>query len=144
MKIEDATAVKISTKIFNWLPFDTLLFSQSSYQYHKKWHILLKDFSIDASSGLTPGGLRGGAAVLHYKQGRAIADLFWMMRLRSQITLESYLQEVAALNAQATLTYTFSADPHQGRRCHISSAVASCAAPGLRQTLTALVSTGLL
>ena len=104
MKIEDATAVKISTKIFNWLPFDTLLFSQSSYQYHKNWHILLKDFSIDASSGLTPGGLRGGAAVLHYKQGRAIADLLWMMRLRSQITLESYLQEVAALNAQATLT----------------------------------------
>ena len=96
MKIEDATAVKISTKIFNWLPFDTLLFSQSSYQYHKKWHILLKDFSIDASSGLTPGGLRGGAAVLHYKQGRAIADLLWMMRLRSQITLESYLQEVIA------------------------------------------------
>jgi hypothetical protein len=40
---------------------------------------------------------------MHYKQGRPIADLLWLMRLRSQVTLESYLQEVAAMNALADL-----------------------------------------
>ena len=104
MKIEDVTAVKIIVKIFNLLPSDSMLFNQNGYQYRKKWGILLEDFSIDATAGLTPGGLRGGAAVLLYKQGRPISDLLWLMRLRSQVTLESYLQEVAALNALAGLT----------------------------------------
>ena len=43
---------------------------------------------------------------MHYKNGRPIADLLWLMRLRSQTTLESYLQEVAALNALSLLTPT--------------------------------------
>jgi len=44
--------------------------------------------------------LQGGAAAYHYKNGKEISDLLWLLRLRSQSTLESYLQEVAALNPQ--------------------------------------------
>jgi hypothetical protein len=40
---------------------------------------------------------------MHYKQGRPIADLLWLMRFRLQVTLESYLQEVPAMNALADL-----------------------------------------
>lgn len=103
MKIADVTAVKVITKIFKLLPYDSALFNQNAYQYRKRWDLLMSDFEIPKDSGLTPGGLRGGAAVYHYKQGKPIGDLLWLMRLRSQITLESYLQEVAAMNALATL-----------------------------------------
>ena len=103
MKISDSTAVKILRVIYRKLPFDDFLFQQTAYHYRRKWDLLLSDFSLNKNSGLTPGGLRGGAAVMHYKRGKPIADLLWLMRLRSQITLESYLQEVAAMNALAAL-----------------------------------------
>lgn len=48
-------------------------------------------------------GLRGGFAVWSYRAGYPIQDIMWSLRLRSQITLESYLQEAAALNCFSTL-----------------------------------------
>ena len=36
-------------------------------------------------------------------EGKLIQDLLWLLRLRSQTTLETYLQEVAALNLFARL-----------------------------------------
>jgi len=97
MKVSDPTACKLLHKVFFRLPLDALLFAATHYQYRKRWDILLEVLGVDPALRLTPGGLRGGAAVYHYRAGRAINDVLWLLRLRNQQTLESYLQEVAAL-----------------------------------------------
>ena len=79
------------------------LFGASAYQYRKRWDLAIDAFCRGSTPTLTPGGLRAGSAVYHYKMGKPIADLMWLMRLRSQTTVESYLQEVAALNVLATM-----------------------------------------
>ena len=94
---------------------DAPLFGASAYQYRKRWDLLLELLGISKDFKLTAGGLRGGAAVFHYKNGKPISDLLWLLRLRSQSTLESYLQEVAALNLVAAL-------PLQVRLCIHSTA----------------------
>ena len=104
MRIADSYAVKLLSVIFGRFESDELLFPGSHHQYRKRWDLLLQDFMIPKSAGSTPGCLRGGSAVFHYHSGKPIADILWMMRLRSQTTLESYLQEVAALNVLGALS----------------------------------------
>ena len=97
MKVNDSVAVKIISRIyFNYGPLDKL-FSGSHSQYRKRWDFLLKIFQIPTSLKLTPGGLRGGAAVAAYRKGRAITEIQWSLRLRNISTLESYLQETGTL-----------------------------------------------
>ena len=99
MKVSDPLACRLLHKVFQKLPMDALLFSASHYQYRKRWDIILEVLEVDAGLRLTPrGDSVGGAAVYHYRSGRAISDVLWLLRLRNQQTLESYLQEVAALN----------------------------------------------
>eukprot|EP00438_Fugacium_kawagutii_P001376 Skav232168 [mRNA] locus=scaffold1040:629053:640165:- [translate_table: standard] len=104
MKVTDVTASKLLSRIFKAVTQDEALFRASPYQYRKRWDLLLKTLGVPKHANLTPGGLRGGAAIWHYKAGKHIADLLWLMRLRSQATLEHYLQEVAALNAFASFS----------------------------------------
>ena len=103
MKIADPYVSKLLCRIFGGLHLDEPLFANTPYQYRKRWDFLVQALGIPKSIALTPGGLRGGAAVYHYKAGRGIADVMWMMRVRAQSTLESYIQEVSALNTVARL-----------------------------------------
>ena len=104
MKVTDGLACRLLSKIFRALDFDQSLFGSAAYQYRKRWDYLLLKLGIPKDISITPGGLRGGAAVFHYKHGKQIQDLLWLLRLRSQTTLECYLQEVAALNTFAKLS----------------------------------------
>lgn len=103
MKIADPYVSKLLCRIFGGLHLDEPLFANTPYQYRKRWDLLVQALGIPKSIALTPGGLRGGAAVYHYKAGHGIADVMWMMRVRAQSTLESYIQEVSALNTVARL-----------------------------------------
>jgi hypothetical protein len=103
MKVIDTKATKVLSKTIESTPLDQPLFNASPYQYCKRWDQILQLLGIDMSFGLTPGGVRGAAAVYHYKAGKPIQDLLWLMRLRSQTTLESYLQEVSVLHLLAKL-----------------------------------------
>ena len=58
---------------------------------------------IPDEAHITPGGLRGGGAVSQYRAGVSLPSLLWKMRLKQQQTLESYIQEVAALSALTSL-----------------------------------------
>ena len=80
---------------------DEPLYAGSAPSFRRRWDQLLSAFGVDASLGLTPGSLRGGGAVRHYKDGMSISNLMWAMRLRSVVTLESYLQEVSAVSVLA-------------------------------------------
>eukprot|EP00435_Cladocopium_sp_Y103_P036916 s1777_g9.t1 len=99
LKICDETTCRLLHLVFRNLEKDQLLFETNPYQFRKRWNLMLELLDIPASAGLTPGGLRGGFAVMAYRNGRSVQDIMWSMRLRSQVTLESYLQETASLNA---------------------------------------------
>ena len=103
MKVESKVACALLVKFFRKLDYDAPLFGATAYQYRRRWDFLLEKLQIKQLVCVTPGGLRGGAAVYHYKLGRPMQDLLWLMRLRRQTTLEAYLQEVAALNIFAQL-----------------------------------------
>ncbi len=103
LRVVDETACRILSILLRKLPEDAALFETSHYQYRKRWDALLRILNIPSTCRLTPGGLRGGYAVWAYRAGHGIQDIMWSLRLRSQITLEAYLQEAAALNCFATL-----------------------------------------
>ena len=103
MRVSDKHASLLLSRIFRKLPMQDPLFANTPYQYRKRWDLILATLGIEGESALTPGGLRAGSAVHHYRQGKPINDLMWMLRLRSQSTLESYIQEVASLNVLAKL-----------------------------------------
>ncbi|CAE7238074.1 unnamed protein product [Symbiodinium sp. CCMP2456] len=83
---------------------EDLLYNGSPSAFRKRWDELLRILAIPRSVSLTPGGLRGGGAVRAYREGLGIQDLMWRMRVRHATTLESYLQEVAALSVVPKLS----------------------------------------
>ena len=103
MRVSDKHASLLLSRLFKKLPMQDPLFGNTPYQYRKRWDLVLESLGIEGQAALTPGGLRAGSAVHHYRQGKPINDLMWMLRLRSQSTLESYIQEVASLNVLAKL-----------------------------------------
>lgn len=104
MKVDHPYVSRLLTRIFIDLDLDAPLFGSTPYQFRKRWDMLVSAFNIGKEHALTPGGLRGGAAVYHYKKGRHINDVMWLMRVRAQSTLESYIQEVSVLNTIAKLS----------------------------------------
>jgi len=82
---------------------DVAIYPFSSASYRSRWDRLLKIFQVPASERLLPGGLRGGGAVAFYTDDMPVPDLLWRMRLRHAVTLEHYLQEVAAVTTLASL-----------------------------------------
>eukprot|EP00435_Cladocopium_sp_Y103_P027124 s2178_g6.t1 len=103
LKVRDVTTCKLLHLVFRKMHKDTPLFPTTPYQFRKRWNLLLEMLAIPADANLTPGGLRGGFAVMAYRAGFSVQDIMWAMRLRSQVTLESYLQETASLNALVSL-----------------------------------------
>lgn len=103
LKIESTAAVRLLVKIFGEAEKEEMLYPGSPGVFRKRWDHLLMKLSVPPSSHLTPGGLRGGGCVALYRRGCSVTDILWRMRLRSVSTLESYLQEVAALSILTTL-----------------------------------------
>ena len=104
MRISDSYASRLISRLFGGLGLESPLCGYTPYHYRKRWDVIIETLGFAKPFQLTPGGLRGGAAVFHYRLGKPIQDLMWLLRLRSQTTLESYLQEVASLNILAQLS----------------------------------------
>ncbi|CAE7307382.1 unnamed protein product, partial [Symbiodinium sp. CCMP2456] len=96
--IKDASFSAFLEYVYSRVPPEERLYRGSASAFRKRWDELLLLLSVPKAAGLTPGGLRGGGAVKAYKEGVGIQDLMWRMRVRHAVTLESYLQEVAALS----------------------------------------------
>eukprot|EP00438_Fugacium_kawagutii_P031386 Skav227574 [mRNA] locus=scaffold154:229860:234654:- [translate_table: standard] len=103
MKIADPEAVVLLTKIFFGYQTSRPLYFGSPHQYRRRWDFVLKTFQVPSSCRLTPGGLRGGAAVAAYRAEVPIPEIQWRMRIRQQSTLESYLQETGTLTVYSEL-----------------------------------------
>ena len=85
-------------RVFKNLTPDEALFPGSPAAFRRRRDSLLEALLVPKSLQLTPAGLRGGGAVADYHRGTDLASLQWRMRIRHQVTLEAYLQEVAAEN----------------------------------------------
>eukprot|EP00438_Fugacium_kawagutii_P004856 Skav221077 [mRNA] locus=scaffold3118:408562:418463:- [translate_table: standard] len=96
LRIQDAGAVAFLERVFGPMDAALSLGACSTSTFRKRWIKLLEALKVPSSVRPTPGGIRGGGAVLAYRRGEAIQNILWRMRISSQRTLESYLQETAA------------------------------------------------
>ena len=123
MKIEHKQACILLADIYLAVDDSALLYPGSPSIYRRRWDKLLSLLGIPTSAKLTPGSLRGGAAVSAYKRGKPLNELLWVMRLRNLQTLESYLQEVAAIGVLRDLSQELR------KRLYAFSAVFDCLQP---------------
>ena len=79
------------SEFFQDLPRTQALYGGSPRVYRRRWDKVLLALGIPSHLRLTPGSLRGGGAVWAHKNGTAISDLQWRMRLGHQTTLAYYL-----------------------------------------------------
>lgn len=103
LKISNEQVIRVLERIFGPLDFSLRLFPHSASAFRRRWEKILDTLGVPRTLRPTPAGVRGGGAILAYKRGEAIQDIMWRMRLVSQATLESYLQELAAESLLAKL-----------------------------------------
>ena len=95
-KVETVEAVEFISKVFQPLESFLPLVPISSSVFRRRWEKLLDILEVPSVLRPTPASIRGGGAILAYRRGEAVQSILWRMRLKSQVTLESYLQELAA------------------------------------------------
>ena len=89
-------AVHFLDKVFGNLQKDELLYPISGANFRRRWDKLCLHLLIGWEHHLTPGSLRGGGALEEYRSGTDLQRILWRMRIRHLVTLEHYVQEVAA------------------------------------------------
>ena len=94
--ILDTELVSACEKVFKNLEPEVFLFPYSSHTFRRRWDEILRTLGVPTDLGLTPGCIRGGAAVHAYQTGVPVQDLLWRMRIQHLATLKHYLQEMAA------------------------------------------------
>ena len=97
-KVTHLQTIQLVRSAFGSLAPDDPLYPTTASTYRRRWDKLIDALGIDRKCNLTPGCLRPGGAVFLYHCETPIYDLLWRMRLKHLATLESYLQETAALN----------------------------------------------
>ncbi len=96
-KVTDEDTVRLAIEVFGHVPPDRFLYPSSLSSYRLRWDRLLETLAVPPTAKLTPGCVRGGGAVFMYHSGQPVSNIQWTMRLKNLATLESYLQETAAL-----------------------------------------------
>ena len=98
LKVVDDRAIRILETIYGVQKKEDQLYHGSPSVYRTRWNFLLRLLQIPTELRLTPSGLRGGGSIELYRKGESIANIQWRMRIRHVGTLESYIQEVAAVS----------------------------------------------
>ena len=104
LTISEPAFVLFLERLYASWPRDKPLYLGSPAAFRRRWDAILRCLRICKTFNLTPGGLRGGGCVHAFQQGCDLPLLMWKMRLRHQVTLESYLQEVIANSLLAKLS----------------------------------------
>ena len=98
LKVVDDRAIRLLETIYGVQRKEDQLYHGSPSVYRTRWNFLLRLLQIPTELRLTPSGLRGGGSIELYRKGESIANIQWRMRIRHVGTLESYIQEVAAVS----------------------------------------------
>ncbi|CAE7244239.1 unnamed protein product [Symbiodinium sp. CCMP2456] len=102
-KLDDPIALEIALSVWEQLPRGRALYPGSPSAYRRRWDVLLRTLGIPATAALTPASVRAGGAICAFQRGTAVTDLMWRMRLKSQVTLEHYLQEMTGFSVLPSL-----------------------------------------
>ena len=94
--IVDKDLVLACERLFGRLSAESFLFPYSNNTFRRRWDELLRALGVSKELSITPGCVRGGAAVHAYQSGVHVQDLLWKMRIQHIATLQHYLQEMAA------------------------------------------------
>ena len=103
VKLDDTTAMEYVLSVWERLPGSSPLYPGSPSAYRRRWDRLMQMLAVPATAGITPASLRAGGAIAGFQRGLGVPDLMWRMRLRSQVTLEHYLQEMAGFSVLPSL-----------------------------------------
>ena len=103
LKVERPETVQYIASVFGELDGSLPLFPLSASAFQTRWGRLLILFGVPRFLRPTPASIRGGGAISAYRRGESTQSILWRMRLVSQVTLESYLQELAAESYLADL-----------------------------------------
>lgn len=103
IRVDHPAAIPFIEDTFGKLSCFVDLFPLSASAFRTRWDRILGALRVPISCRPTPSSIRGGGAILAYRRGEAIQNILWRMRLTSQKTLESYLQELAADSALVSL-----------------------------------------
>lgn len=99
-RIDDASIIALTEKLFGKLPFDARLFPASASTFRQQWDSVMDRFEVprrQSQHGATPGVLRGSGATYLYCNSEDINWVAWRGRWARVRTLEFYLQEVSSL-----------------------------------------------
>ena len=103
-RIRDKDAVNLAAFVFGNLEPHDRLYGGSPASFRRRWDKLCAALQIPQHMNITPACCRGGGAVHLYHLEVPVTNILWQMRIKNLITLESYLQEVAAINITQQLT----------------------------------------
>ena len=98
-RIDDASIIALTEKLFGRLPLDSKLFQASSSTFRKQWDCIMDRLEVPRRQnqhGATPGVLRGSGATYLYCNSEDINWVAWRGRWARIRTLEFYLQEVSS------------------------------------------------
>ena len=103
VKLNDPTVLGFVCTVWQHLRRGEKLYPGSPASFRRRWDRVLQILQVPPTAQLTPASLRAGGAIAAFHQGVSIPDLLWRMRLRSQVTLEFYLQEMAGASVLPSL-----------------------------------------
>ena len=98
-RIDDASIIALTEKLFGKLPLDSKLFQASASTFRKQWDLVMDRLEVprrQSQHGATPGVLRGSGATYLYCNSEDINWVAWRGRWARVRTLEFYLQEVSS------------------------------------------------
>lgn len=93
LKVVDTRAIRLLESIYGEQPKIDSLYHGTPSVYRRRWDFLLQMLQIPSELRL-----RGGGSIELYRKGESIVNIQWRMRIRHIGTLESYIQEVAAVS----------------------------------------------
>ncbi len=102
--VQDPFTVKLLERFLSSMKYNQLVYPISPSSFRRRWDRILSHIGVPAKLKLTPGSLRSGGAIAEYRKGEDLSRLLWRMRLRHLITLENYVQEMAAENFSSKLS----------------------------------------
>jgi len=101
-RMDGRLEVAFISAIFGDLAPSARLIQITTGTFRRRWDRLALTLRLEHGT-FTPGGLRGGGAIAHFRTHRDISLLMWQMRVRDQSTLSHYLQEATALTTMVDL-----------------------------------------
>ena len=97
--VTDPTIIRFCSRLVR--PSCSATFLTSDFYFRKCWTRAAADLG---ATKFSPASLRAGCATYLRQQGSSLEHIRWLLRHKSQATLESYIQGLAAAEAEVSVS----------------------------------------